>query len=157
MLSIDLDSSDLVLLGRLQADAREKLESLAAETGLSVPTVQRRLRRMREAGIIEAETVRLSPEALGFPMTFLVLVELERERLDHLDAFRRKARAEPRIQQCYYITGEADFALIVLARDVQDFEALTRRVFFDDPNIKRFRTSVAMDRTKVGLAVPIDG
>lgn len=156
MPSFDLDPSDLVLLDRLQTDAREKLDSLAAETGLSVPTVQRRLRRMREAGVIEAETARLSPDALGFPMTFLVLVELERERLDHLDAFRRKARAEPRIQQCYYITGEADFALIVLARDVQDFEALTRRVFFDDPNIKRFRTSVAMDRTKVGLAVPVD-
>ncbi len=156
MSTIDLDPTDLALLDRLQADAREKLESLAAETGLSVPTVQRRLKRMRQAGIIEGETIRLSPEALGFPMTFLVLVELERERLDHLDAFRRKARAEPRIQQCYYITGEADFALIVLARDVQDFEALTRRVFFDDPNIKRFRTSVAMDRTKVGLSVPVE-
>lgn len=88
-------------------------------------------------------------------MTFLVLVELERERVDQLDAFRRRAKAEPRVQQCYYITGEADFALIVLARDMQDFQELTHRLFFDDANVKRFRTSVVMDRTKVGLTVPL--
>ena len=88
-------------------------------------------------------------------MTFLVLVELERERVDQLDAFRRRAKAEPRVQQCYYITGEADFALIVLARDMQDFQELTHRLFFDDANVKRFRTSVGMDRTKVGLTVPL--
>ena len=84
-----------------------------------------------------------------------MLVELERERVDQLDAFRRRAKAEPRVQQCYYITGEADFALIVLARDMQDFQDLTHRLFFDDANVKRFRTSVVMDRTKVGLTVPL--
>ena len=84
-----------------------------------------------------------------------MLVELERERVDQLDAFRRRAKAEPRVQQCYYITGEADFALIVLARDMQDFQELTHRLFFDDANVKRFRTSVVMDRTKVGLTVPL--
>jgi len=155
MTDTDLDPSDLIILRMLQDNAREKLETIAAESGLSVATVQRRLKRLRDSGTITTETAHISPDAAGYPMTFLILVELERERVDQLDAFRRKARDEPQIQQCYYITGEADFALIALARDMKDFEALSQRVFFDDPNIKRFRTSVVMDRTKVGQTVPL--
>ena len=88
-------------------------------------------------------------------MTFLVFVELEHERIDQIDAFRRKARAEPQVQQCYYITGDADFAIIALARDMEDYEQLTHRLFFADSNVKRFRTSGVMDRTKVGARVPL--
>jgi Lrp/AsnC family leucine-responsive transcriptional regulator len=80
---------------------------------------------------------------------------LERESLHQLDGFRRKTKAEPQIQQCYYITGDADFALIALARNMKDYEALTQRLFFADSNVKRFRTCVVMDRTKVGMTVPI--
>ena len=86
---------------------------------------------------------------------FVVLVELERESLVQLDAFRKRVRGEPQVQQCYYVTGEADFILICTARDMQDFEALTHRLFFEDSNVRRFRTSVSMERTKVGLSLPI--
>ncbi len=150
-----LSPADTRILRLLQENARERLETIAAETGLSVATVQRRIRNLKADGLILGESTVVSPEAAGYAMTFLVMVELERERLDQLDAFRRKARAEPQVQQCYYITGEADFALIVLARDMADFESLTQRLFFEDTNVKRFRTSVVMDRTKVGLSVPL--
>jgi len=86
-------------------------------------------------------------------MTFIVMVELERERIDQLDAFRRIVRKEVQVQQCYYVTGEADFTLICTARDMLDFEALTRRLFFENTNVRRFRTSVVMERTKVGLTI----
>nr|WP_255536358.1 Lrp/AsnC ligand binding domain-containing protein [Pacificimonas pallii] len=88
-------------------------------------------------------------------MSFVILVELERERTDQLDTFKRAAQREPQVQQCYYVTGEADFVLLCVARDMDDFEQLTRRLFFDNENVRRFRTSVVMDRTKVGLAVPV--
>lgn len=151
----DLTESDLKILGLLQENAREKLETISFETGLSVATVQRRIKTLKSSGAITAETALISPEAVGYSMTFLILVELERERLDQVDAFRRKVKAEPNVQQCYYITGEADFALIALAKDIQDFETLTNRLFFDDANVKRFRTSVVMNRTKIGLTVPL--
>ena len=88
-------------------------------------------------------------------MTFVILVELERERIDQLDSFRRKAWAEPRIQKRYWITGEADFALVALARNMDDYQRLTHCLLFDDSNVKRFRTSVTMDRSKVGLEAPV--
>jgi|TARA_R110000850_G_scaffold16124_1_gene50360 DNA-binding Lrp family transcriptional regulator len=151
----ELTENDHIILRLLQENAREKLETMAFETGLSVATIQRRIKYLKKAGIIMGETALVAPDSVGYLMTFLILVELERERIDQVDAFKRKVKAEPYIQQCYYITGEADFALIALARDIQDFENLTKRLFFADANVKRFRTSVVMNRTKVGLTVPL--
>ncbi|WP_394688605.1 Lrp/AsnC family transcriptional regulator [Hoeflea sp.] len=152
---MELTDSDQTILRMLQENSRERLEDIAAETGLSVATVQRRIRNLKTNGTIIAESAVITPKSVGYAMTFLVFVELEHERIDQIDAFRRKAKAEPQVQQCYYITGEADFALIALARDMEDYEQLTQRLFFADSNVKRFRTSVVMDRTKVSLDVPL--
>ncbi len=151
---IELDRTDRQLLDLLQQDARRSLESLAGEVSLSAPAVQRRIRRMRDAGVITGEVVTVDPAAVGLAMTFVVIVELERERAEQIDAFRQKLAREPRVQQCYYVTGEGDFVIIALARSMDDFESLTRRLFFDDPNVRRFRTSVVMGRSIRSLAVP---
>jgi DNA-binding Lrp family transcriptional regulator len=151
-----LDQSDRKILHLLQENSREKLESIASETGLSVATVQRRIKNFRSSGVIERETALISQEASGYTMTFLIFVEMEQEKSYQLDAFRKKVKAEPQVQQCYYITGEADFALVVLGKDVADFERLTHRLFFEDSNVKRFRTSVVMSRTKTGMTVPLE-
>ena len=151
----EVTEPDRTILALLQRDARIKMETLAAETGTSVATVQRRIRELRRSGAIATEVAVVKPAAVGYTMTFLILVELERESVHQLDEFRRKMKADPQIQQCYYITGEADFALIALAKDMDDFQNLTQRLFFDDQNIKRFRTSVVMDRTKASLEVPL--
>jgi DNA-binding Lrp family transcriptional regulator len=82
---------------------------------------------------------------------------MEQEKSYQLDSFRNKVMTEPQVQQCYYITGEADFAMVVLGKDVEDFERLTHRLFFEDNNVKRFRTSVVMSRTKTGMSVPLGG
>jgi len=150
------DQHDRKILNLLQKNSREKLESIASETGLSVATVQRRIKHFRSTGIIEQETALISQEAAGYNMTFLIFVEMEQEKSHQLDLFRKKVVAEPQVQQCYYITGEADFTLVVLGKDVEDFERLTHRLFFEDSNVKRFRTSVVMSRTKTGMTVPLE-
>ena len=150
------EQSDRKILHLLQQNSREKLESIAFDTGLSVATVQRRIKHFRSVGIIERETALISQDAAGYNMTFLIFVEMEQEKSHQLDLFRKKILAEAQVQQCYYITGEADFALVVLGKDVEDYEHLTRRLFFEDSNVKRFRTSVVMNRTKTGLTVPLE-
>lgn len=151
----DLDAFDREILRRVQLDARATGEDIGAAIGLSAAAVQRRLKRLRDLGVIVADVAVVDPLAVGQAMTFIVGVELERERADMLDAFRRAARADPNVQQCYYVTGAADFMLIVIARDMDDFEAFTRRLLFDNPNIRRFTTSVVMARDKVGLGIPV--
>lgn len=155
-MAIELDAHDRRLLSMLQADSGAAINALADDTGLSSASVQRRLRRLRESGVIAREVAVIDPLAVGLGMSFIVMVELERDRIDQLDAFRRKALREANVQQCYYVTGEADFALVCVTRDMADFEALTRRLFFGDENVRRFRTSVVMGRTKVGLTLPIE-
>ena len=152
---MDLDAFDTGLLALVQEDARRSTEALAAEVGLSAAAVQRRLKRLREEGVIAATVAVLAPEAVDRPMTFVVEVSMERERADLMDAFKRQVRTTPEVQQCYYVTGDTDFLMVVTARDMADYEAFTRRAFFGNPNIRRFRTSVVMDRVKVGLSVPV--
>lgn len=151
---IDIDQTDRQLLDLLQNDARQSLEKLAAQVDLSAAAVQRRIKRLRDAKVITGDVVQIDAAAVGLSMTFVVTVELERERADEIDAFRRKASKEPQVQQAYYVTGEGDFILIVLATSMDDYERLTRRLFFDDPNIRRFRTSVVMGKPFRSLTVP---
>ena len=150
-----LDEFDRAILRRIQDDARATGEAIGAEVCLSAAAVQRRIKRLRQLGVITAEVALVDPRSVGQAMSFIVGVELERERADMLDAFRKAASADPNVQQCYYVTGPMDFILVVLARDMADFEAFTRRVLFDNPNIRRFTTNVVMSRDKVGHTVPL--
>lgn len=154
-MDIKLDEADKIILFELQKNASQSLDNLAFACHLSVASVQRRLKKLRDGKIIDREVALLNPNALGYNMSFIIMVELERERVDMLDAFKRKLKSEPLVQQSYYITGDADFTLICVAKDMKDFEALTHRLFFGDENVRRFRTSVVMSRTKIGLEVPV--
>jgi Lrp/AsnC family leucine-responsive transcriptional regulator len=151
-----LDQVDISILNALQDNARTGLEQLAHVSGVSIASVQRRLKALREGGFILREVALLDGAKLGQAMTFIIMVELERERLDQIDDFVKRARQEPQVQQCYYVTGEADFCLICIGKDMAEFEALTHRLFFQNANVRRFRTSVVMGRKKIGLNVPLD-
>jgi len=152
---MNLDTSDLQILAALQKNSRSSLDALSELCSLSVPSVQRRVKRLRDNHIISNEVAIIDPEKVGFEMTFIVQVELEREALRQLDEFKKYVKKETRVQQCYYVTGDADFVLICTAKNMRDFEDLTHQLFFDNTNVRRFKTSVVMDRAKVGLEVPL--
>jgi len=152
---MNITSTDAILLNALQENARIGLESLAELTGLSTATIQRRVKRMKDNGTISQEVVLIDPASVGQTMTFIVMVELERERLSQIEEFTRRATSEAQVQQCYYITGEADFCLVCTAQNMDDYEALTHRLFFENTNVRRFRTSVVMSRKKAGMTVAI--
>jgi Lrp/AsnC family leucine-responsive transcriptional regulator len=76
--------------------------------------------------------------------------------MQQLNAFRLEVCKEDRVQQCYYVTGEGDFTLICTVRDMEDFEDLSHTLFVNNPHVKKFRTSVVMEKTKVSLLVPLD-
>ncbi|MFB9903508.1 Lrp/AsnC family transcriptional regulator [Allokutzneria oryzae] len=155
MRSVKLDDVDRAILALLQQDSRTIAEDIGTRVGLSAAAVQRRIKRLRENGTISREVAVLDPRALGQDMTFVLLVELERERAHLLDSLRQQFLAEEHVQQCYCVTGQFDFVLVVSARDMAEFDAVTRRILFDNPTVRRFTTNVVMDRVKVGLTVPI--
>ncbi len=87
----------------------------------------------------------------------LVLVSLERERADIIDKFKQSIRSTPEIMSGYYVTGDADFVLLITAKSIEDYEQFTRQFFYNNSNIKWFKTMVVMDRVKAGFTIPIPG
>ncbi|WP_422376628.1 Lrp/AsnC family transcriptional regulator [Roseibium sp.] len=148
-----MDNIDLEILRRFQSNARLTADALAEDIGLSSPAIQKRLKKLRDTGAIEKEIAVLSPSKLGREMTVIVQVMLERESRQKLDDFKRLMRRAPEVQQCYYATGEADFVLILVVKDIKEYEEFTQEYFFGESNVSRFTTSIVMDRVKVSLDI----
>jgi Lrp/AsnC family transcriptional regulator, leucine-responsive regulatory protein len=150
-----LDSIDLQLLELVQQDCLVSQADLGERVHLSAAAVNRRLKRLVADGVIRKFGAVLAGPALGHPLTIVAEVSVESERIDLLDAMKAAFAACPQIQQCYYVTGEWDFILIFLVRDMGEYTALSRRLFFQNNNVRRFRTLVSMDSLKVTLDVPV--
>jgi Lrp/AsnC family leucine-responsive transcriptional regulator len=150
-----LDSIDRHLLNALQRDARAKMELLAAEVGLSASAVQRRIVRLREAGVIVGERMVLDPRSAGSPITVIVELMLERERAALTDGLKRWLLAADEVQSAWGVTGETDFVLVVTAPDLESYERFTRRMMDDNEVIREFRSSIALNRLKHSLFVPV--
>lgn len=151
-----LDRFDLAILDILQADNTTPQRAIAQAVNLSAPAVQRRIQRLKDSGVIRANVAVLDPVKVGKPLTIVLEVHLDNERPDSTAPLRARIAAEDAVQQCYSVTGEADYLLVVNVASMADYEALTRRLFEGDDNIKRFRTSVALASLKTGLRVPLD-
>jgi len=152
----ELDRADAALLEAVQKNNRLTSEELAQIVNLSPTACQRRLKRLRAEGVIEADVAIVSPKAAGRQTTMIVLVSLERERADIVDRFKAAIRNTREVMIGYYVTGDADFLLVVTAKDMEAYEQFTRRFFYENHDIKGFKTMVVMDRVKASFAFPIE-
>lgn len=153
---MELSKHDLEILRLLQINAKTSVERLSEEAGLSVASIKRRLKRLRDNRVISQEVAIISPNCVNQSMTFIISVQLNRNYSDCFNYFKIKVKNNINIQQCYYITGDADFVLIVTAKDMENFEEFTQLFFFSDNAVLHFKTSVVMGRTKVSLALPLN-
>lgn len=153
---VELDRADVALLEAVQQNNRLTSEELSHIVNLSPTACQRRLKRLRAEGVIEADVSIVSPKAVGRPVSMIVLVTLERERADIVDRFKAAIRSTREVMIGYYVTGDADFILVVTSKDMESYERFTRRFFYENPDIKGFKTMVVMDRVKAGFAFPIE-
>lgn len=153
--SADLDDFDLAILDILQRDNTVPQRTIGEQVNLSAPAVQRRIKRMQASGVIQANIAVVDPAAVALPITIIVEVQIADERYDLINAIKRSFLDAPEVQQCYQVTGEADFVLIVVVASMSDYQALCRRLFHDNPNVTKFKSLVAMDRVKIGLSLPL--
>lgn len=152
---IDLDRFDRQLLTLVQQDAALTAEQLAERVSLSPSAIQRRLKRLREQGVITRTVAVLDPARVGRATSFIAALQVDSERADQRAALRAWIAAEPRVQQAFYVTGEADFILVVTATDAEAYEALMARMLADNPSVRRYTTSVALGVLKRGLELPV--
>jgi Lrp/AsnC family transcriptional regulator, leucine-responsive regulatory protein len=150
-----LDAVDRRLLREMQINNMRPLHELADVVHLSPPAIARRLQRLRSSGIIQRDVSILDPVRVGRGLTIIVEVYMTSERSAELDAIRARFRECPAVQQCFYVTGEADFILVLNVSGMEEYEALTRKLFFDSGIVQRFRTSVAMECVKTGTLIDV--
>jgi Lrp/AsnC family leucine-responsive transcriptional regulator len=151
-----LDAIDRKILDILQEDNQVTNLELAERVGLSPPPCLRRVRQLHESGVIAKDVAIVDPAKVGRAITAFVGVELDRQREDVLASFERKIRAEPEVQQCYFVSGDIDYLLVVTCVDMESYNAFARRVLANEHNIKRFRTSFNLSRIKYETKVPLE-
>ncbi len=149
------DSFDLAILEIVQKNNLTSQRSIGEQVNLSAPAVQRRIRRMESEGIIRANAAVVDPNRVGRALTIVTLVQVENETVQLIDQAKRSFIEASEVQQCYYVTGATDFVLIFSLVDMQQYEDVTRRLFFANSNVKRFETLVVMDQVKASLQVPL--
>lgn len=159
MEEISLDSIDLQLLGQLQRDASLSNQELAARVHTSPATCLRRVKRLRDAGLIERQVALLNPErlahTLGHGLTALIEITLDRQDAAALEAFESRVAQDSAVQQCYRVSPGPDFCLVVHARDMPGYQALTQRLFTSDANVRNVKAFFSVKRSKFGAELPL--
>jgi Lrp/AsnC family leucine-responsive transcriptional regulator len=159
MPALELDDTDLRLLDLLQADASLSNQALADKAQLSPATCHRRVRRLREEGVIEREVAIISPDklaqALGWGLGALIEISLDVQTQEALDAFEARAVATPEVQQCWRVSPGPDFVLVVQVADMPAYQALARTLFTQDGQVRNVRAFFAVKRAKFGTQLPL--
>jgi Lrp/AsnC family leucine-responsive transcriptional regulator len=150
-----LDALDIRLLDCLQQDNLLTADMLAERIGRSPSAIARRLRRLRRTGAIAADVAIVSEEAAGNPLFMLVQIQLERHALADVAALRRRLVACDNVQLLLDVAGTIDLILIVVARDLDAFNAFADEMLASDPSVRRYETSLIKHRRKVSLAMPL--
>lgn len=151
----ELDKLDRQILNVLQNDATVPLKTLADTLHSSVTTCQRRIQYMQQAGVITKQVVMVDPTAVGRSLSVFVLIEMEGQHPQRLDAFVRTMRREPDVMSCYEISGDYDYMLLVHARDMADYHRFTRRALTGDNNVRSFKSQFVMDFAKVETKISL--
>lgn len=159
MEQITIDEADLRLLDLLQSDASRSNQALAELAHLSPPTSLRRVKRLRQLGLIEREVALLSADRMapliGHGLTALVEITLERQGTEHLDAFEARVLPVAQVQQCYRVSPGPDFMLVVHCTDMPDYLALAQRLFTSDANVRNIKAFFSLKRAKFEPRLPL--
>lgn len=150
-----LDRVDRQLLACLQEDNLRTSDELAAVVGRSPSVIARRLRRIRGDKLIVRDSAQLSAETAGHTLSALVHVELERHSFQQADQFLRSIAASSNVQLCFEISGAFDFMLLVVAVDMDSFNAFADEMLTGHPAVRRYETAFVKKRVKATLAFPI--
>lgn len=149
-----LDQIDWKILKELQADGRITNVELARRVGISAPPCLRRVRALEEAGIISAYHAVLDGKSLGYDVTGFAHVTLASQAEADLIAFEEEMQGWPMVRECYMLSGEVDFTLKCVARDLREFQAFIIELA-GAPNVKTVKTTLAIRQSKNVPGLPL--
>jgi Lrp/AsnC family leucine-responsive transcriptional regulator len=151
-----LDKIDRKLLNLLQKDNQTPTRSLADKVHISQPTCLRRLRDLREAGIICADVAMIDPFALGYGMLAFLEVSLGNQSDEQMLEFETRMGKEPEVMQCYFVSGDYDYFLVVHIVDMDAYYQFVRRAISGSGNVRHFQSRFPMKRAKFDTRIAFD-
>lgn len=151
-----LDRVDRKLLNLLQKDNQIPTRVLAERMHISQPTCLRRVRDLRKAGIISADVAMVDPFALGYGMLAFLEVSLNNQSDEHMQAFEQRMAKEGEVMQCYFVSGDYDYFLVVHVIDMDAYYQFVRRVISGSGNVRHFQSRFPMKRAKFATRIAFD-
>ncbi|WP_342616298.1 Lrp/AsnC family transcriptional regulator [Rhodoferax sp. GW822-FHT02A01] len=159
MKQISLNAMDIQILAQLQRDASLSNQDLARAVHTSAPTCLRRIKRMREAGLIERQIAVLNPEAMaqtiGHGLSAIVEITLDRQGAEELERFETRVLQDAAVQQCYRVSPGPDFVLVVHTAHMPAYQALVQRLFTSDANVRNVKAFFSVKRSKFGAELSL--
>ena len=157
--SAALDKLNRTILRLLQENGRETYDVIGAQVGLSASAVLRRVKRLEESGVVDRYVALVRPEAVGVGLTAYLNVRLEKHTEGHkrnpMEVFRASVQNWPEVVECAALTGEMDFLLRVVVRDMAHYSRFVMDTLLKHPSVQDCKTSFVLDRVKATTAVPV--
>lgn len=161
MKQITLDAVDVKLLNLLQTDASLSNQALAEQVHISPPTCLRRIKALRDSGLIARQIAILNPDklanTLGHGLTALVEITLDQQGSEHQDAFERRVAMDDAVQQCYRVSPGPDFCLVVYTADMPAYLALAQRLFTSNANVRNVKAFFSLKCAKFEPKIAVAG
>jgi Lrp/AsnC family leucine-responsive transcriptional regulator len=151
-----LDKVDRKILNLLQKDNQIPTRVLADKVHISQPTCLRRIRDLRNAGIIHADVTLVDPFALGYGMLAFLEVSLANQSDEHMQEFEARMNKEAEVMQCYFVSGDYDYFLAVHVIDMDAYYQFVRRAISGSGNVRHFQSRFPMKRAKFVTRIAFD-
>jgi DNA-binding Lrp family transcriptional regulator len=152
---IQLDTFDLKILAALQDDGRLTNQQLADLIGLSASQCSRRRMRLEEEKMISGYHADLAGEALGFELIAFIQITLATHSPDNAKKFRELVSRVDAIQEAYSLTGDADYLLKAVLRDLKSLSDIVNNVLMPHQSVAHVRSSIVLDRLKESARLPL--
>lgn len=150
-----MDDFDRKILRTLQDAPDITMASLAERVGLSQTPCWRRVKALEESGIIAGRAVLLDPRKIGLAVSVFAQIRLSRHDEGTLDALETAVRGHPEIVECFSMSGEADYLLRIVARNIEDYERFLKKILLHLPGVAAVNSSFALKSVKMTTNLPV--
>jgi len=151
-----LDSIDLRILSELQANGRITNVELSRRAKITAPPCLRRMRALEKAGYIKGYHAELDAKMLGYEVSGFVFVGLSSQAEADLKRFEEAVRSWPQVRECHMLSGEVDFLLKCVAKDLSSFQSFITDTLTAAKNVASVKSSLVIHATKREPGIPIE-
>ncbi|MGV3653560.1 MAG: Lrp/AsnC family transcriptional regulator [Noviherbaspirillum sp.] len=151
-----LDRYDRILLQALQENGRASNVELSEKVNLSAPQCYRRVRRLEAEGLIRGYAAQVVPAAIGMTVVAFVSLNIDREQYKKAREMEQTIRQFPEILECYTISGDFDYLLKVVAKDLKSLSNFLTDRLMQVPGVSGVRSMVCLEEIKPPSPLPLD-